>query len=108
DPVQNIWTPTDPSPKPRPRPTITSGNERASLAAGGRVLVVGGELGNDLVAGADLYDPATNSWLSAGSLSAPRWLHTATALANGLVLVTGGAGPDKRGSYLASAEIWSP
>lgn len=69
----------------------------ATLLPDGRVLVVGGRAtpaGNDALATADLYDPHTNSWSSAGSVVAAggsaRHGHSATLLPDGSVLVAGG------------------
>jgi hypothetical protein len=70
----------------------------ASLLPTGQVLVVGG--GSNL-ASAELYDPGTGNWKSAGSLRLGRIYHTATILSNGQVLVAGGVNQ----SYLASAEL---
>jgi hypothetical protein len=53
----------------------------------------------------DIYDPATGIWTSTGVLSFGRTNHTATLLANGKVLVVGGAGND--GAY-TSAELYDP
>jgi hypothetical protein len=75
----------------------------ATLLANGTVLVAGGDGGGipDIFAAAgevapaadasaELYDPAANSFTAAGSMSSPRYGHTATLLLNGRVLVTGG------------------
>ncbi len=55
---------------------------------------------------AELYDPATGSWSSTGSLTTARYFHTATLLPSGKVLVAGGfngsSGP------LSSAELYDP
>jgi N-acetylneuraminic acid mutarotase len=82
----------------------------ATLLTDGRVLVAGG---NGLVGGsggplasAELYDPATGSWVATLSMGTPRQGHTATLLPNGTVLVAGGAGAD--GQSLASAELYDP
>ena len=72
----------------------------ATLLADGRVLVVGGTNSIDpndplaslgsIVGTAEVYDPNLNTWTSVGSLPKPRLLHSASLLADGRVLVTGG------------------
>jgi phage baseplate assembly protein gpV len=57
-------------------------------------------------ASAELYDPATGTWTVTGSMSIPRSDYTATLLANGQVLVTGGQMAD--GTIAASAELYDP
>ena len=54
------------------------------------------------VASAELYDPTTGTWSITGSLNIARYLHTATLLQNGKVLVAGGTGGDNR------AELYDP
>ena len=67
----------------------------AILLLDGRVLVVGGgaavEGANDHTS-AELYDPGTGTWTSTGSMVAPGLDFSATLLADGKVLVAGGAG----------------
>ena len=46
------------------------------------------------------------TWQAAGTLAVARYLHTATRLEDGRVLVTGGVGPD--GTAIAAAELWDP
>jgi len=65
----------------------------ATLLTNGKVLVAGGSFPGAIPffpAEAQLYDPNTDSWASAGSLSIGRELHTATLMADGKVLVVGG------------------
>jgi hypothetical protein len=79
----------------------------------GRVLVVGGwtrTSGGEVIhSSAELWDPATGSFAPAGSLAEARARHTATLLADGRVLVVGGAGTTDGGVAIRSAaEIWDP
>jgi hypothetical protein len=66
------------------------------------VLVAGGYNGSGL-GSAELYDPATDSWSPAGTLTTARFSHTATLLSNGRVLVAGGRGNTGR---VKSAELY--
>jgi probable HAF family extracellular repeat protein len=85
----------------------------------GKVLVTGGDSGpfsSGILASAELYDPDTGLFSPTGSMSAGRWLHTATLLPayelrpHGKVLVAEG---DKGvsvpgiGAALASAELYA-
>jgi uncharacterized protein YecT (DUF1311 family) len=60
----------------------------ATRLADGRVLIAGGRYGS--CATAELYDPASNTFSAAGSMSGCRAGHTATLLQDGRVLLTGG------------------
>jgi N-acetylneuraminic acid mutarotase len=66
----------------------------ATLLPSGTVLVAGGYYGGPgspiLLSSAELYEPATGAWTSAGSLAGARGGHTETLLPSGLVLVTAG------------------
>jgi hypothetical protein len=82
----------------------------ATLLPNGRVLVVGGLYmvgGFTLTprATAELFDPATGTWSSTGSLATARYDHRAELLPDGRVLVAGGVGT---GPALSSTEIYNP
>jgi hypothetical protein len=80
----------------------------ATLLGNGQVLVTGGASGTPLGGGtlttAELYDAATASFVSTGSMADARLGHTATLLGNGMVLVAGGQST----SILSSAELFDP
>jgi len=83
-------------------------NHAAALVPGNRVLVAGGmdaEWAIGLLATAELFDSQRGRWRTVGSMGTPRWQHTATALFDGRVLVTGGDG--EFGAQF-SAEIFTP
>ncbi len=83
----------------------------ATLLLNGKVLVVGGDTsggpGNAIVASAELYDPASGTWTSAGSSTTARFRHTATLLANGDVLVAGGLDASAT-TAVSSADLFTP
>jgi N-acetylneuraminic acid mutarotase len=107
DPATGQWTATGSLASARHFHTAT-------LLADGKVLVSGG-YGNagDLVsygnagelASSELYDPATGQWTATGALVSARHEHTATLLADGKVLVSGGY---RNGGPLTSSELYDP
>ena len=80
----------------------------AVMLEDGRLLIAGGANGNLIYSSTEVYDPATGSWASAGQMGEPRaYFHTATLLANGAVLVTGGV-KDQTFAVLDTAELYDP
>ncbi|HUW17563.1 MAG TPA: kelch repeat-containing protein, partial [Actinomycetes bacterium] len=78
----------------------------------GRVLVAGGEGEGAALASAELYDPASGSWIATGSLVGGDGhgfleigYQTATLLADGTVLATAGS---YFGGPLSSAQLYDP
>jgi WD40 repeat protein len=91
----------------------------ATLLPTGKVLLAGGLVGllsnPQTTAGAMLYDPATNTWTSTGSMTTGRESQTATLLPDGQVLMAGGTLYDHPSvghpgliEILASAELYTP
>jgi N-acetylneuraminic acid mutarotase len=84
----------------------------ATLLPNGQVLVAGGFGPNGIVATAELYDPASETWTNTGSFSDERIGHLATLLLNGQVLMAGGwnetVGTNGLGGDLSSAELYDP
>jgi hypothetical protein len=85
----------------------------ATALPDGRVLVAGGagETSSDdpyenVLASAEIYDPAKGEFVKAGSMATPRVDHEAVLLQDGRVLVVGGN--RSRDTNLASAEIYDP
>ena len=89
-----------------PRESHTS-----TLLADGRVLVIGGHSGRrpnvEVYASAEVFSPRTRRFETAASLATARHKHDAIRLADGRVLVIGGADRSDR-VHFATTEIYSP
>ena len=119
DPATGTFSPTGSMAKPREFHTAT-------LLTDGRVLIAGGQSGEQppttssavlasvqtaessasVLAGAEIYDPATGKFSSTGAMSTFRDHHTATLLKDGRVLVVGGGGEGYASS--TSADLYDP
>ncbi|MDB5216435.1 MAG: Branched-chain amino acid transporter, amino acid-binding protein [Myxococcaceae bacterium] len=77
----------------------------------GRLMISGGGTSAQVIApvitSIELFDPTTDLFTAGGDLSVPRTRHTATTLASGKVLITGGATATPVTIH-ASAEIYDP
>jgi len=76
----------------------------------GKILVAAGFEGSDAagftqIPSAELFDPKTGTWTSAGTIAVPRVLCTATLVADGRVLLVGGG---VETGVTASAELYDP
>lgn len=82
----------------------------ATLLTNGDVLITGGHRDRrenlKVYAGAEIYDHKANQFKATGDMNIPRHKHDAVLLADGKVLINGGA--DKRDSLYTSAEIYDP
>ena len=100
DPATGTWSPTGAM-------NVIRLSHTATLLRDGRVLVAGGWNSSPSfpadAADTELYDPATGTWTYAGSLTVPRYSHTATLLGDGNVLVTGGTSTT---GLTSSAEVF--
>lgn len=78
----------------------------ATLLPNGKVLVVGGNVGSTVSETAELFDPATETWIYTGSMNTGRKSFSAILLDNGKVLVAGGM--DLYPTWFSSVEIYDP
>ena len=98
------WTPTG------SMGTARGESPTTTLLLNGKVLVTGGMgyVGYSWyhISSAELYNPATGTWMTTGPMNIARSDHTATLLPNGRVLVVGGQTTDY--SPIANSELNNP
>lgn len=101
------WTQGIAMPAPRTRATATTLSDGTVLLAGGAATAATTGAG---LASAAVFDPAAGKWTATGALRAGRLGQTATALADGDVLIAGGldGGAPVAGSELFHAGRFSP
>jgi hypothetical protein len=92
--------------------TTYNGHDAATLMNNGKVLVTGGANAGSSIA--EIYDPVTDTWSTAGTMAYGRGYHSATLLNNGKVLVSGqddivfgDAGMSIAETYDPSTNTWS-
>lgn len=103
DPVTGTWSTNGALQEAR-------GSHTATLLSNGKVLVAGGYSytnGNPIpgLPSSELYDHVTQTWNPGGNMNGNRYIHTATLLPSGDVLVAGGS--DQNG-YMSRAEVYHP
>jgi N-acetylneuraminic acid mutarotase len=110
DPRTGSWTATGSMIQGRAWHTATLLQDGTVLVTGGLSTVSDTPGGADIeLASAELYDPRTGSWSTAGSMTEARSGPTATRLPDGRVLVAGGWGSTEPfGPKLASSELFDP
>lgn len=121
DPAYNtseIYDPAANSFSAGPDMTVPRRSHVATQLKDSRYLITGGiqlrGTGFSASPNTEVYDPGTNAFTVTGRMNSGRWLHTATLLTDGRVLVVGGRdnncsdGGNCPVSSLASAEIYDP
>jgi WD40 repeat protein len=105
DPASGSWTVTSSAMSDR-RYLHT-----ATLLPNGQVLVAGGyeQIYNGVTTNTELFDPNTETWTATSTpLNVQRAEHTATLLANGQVMVTGGYYGSPYSTVLVGTELYNP
>ncbi|HUY27646.1 MAG TPA: kelch repeat-containing protein [Candidatus Binataceae bacterium] len=107
DPRTGAFTETAPMSTGRADQTATWLNPAVvSGEFAGKVLVAGGWTGDQVSDTAEVFDPAGQSFIPAGTMNEARMYQAAVLMPNGKVLIAGGEkAPEKA---LASAEIYDP
>lgn len=77
------------------------------LLHSGKIFVMGGTDGSQVLSTCELYDPFTNTWSNAATMHVPRYVFQANVLNDGRVFVSGGL-TDLGNQTTAACEIYSP
>ena len=115
DPAAGTWSATASMAEARFQHTATllggaSCSQPPAPSYCGLVVAVGGFTSNfNANSNAELYNPAAGTWTTSGAMSTPRIHHGAALLADGRVLIAGGANAQATDMHdLTSAELYNP
>jgi hypothetical protein len=111
DPQTRLWSSAPPMSTPRMSHQQTTLADGKVLITAGRTQISPFVPGAAVLGSAEIYDPATNAFLPAGSLNVARRSHRDILLADGRVLVTGGTtavAGDLTSVSIRSAEVYDP
>jgi hypothetical protein len=103
----DLYNPANNTVVPGPSMNVAREGATATLLPNGKLLIAGGR-NTVFLSSAELYDPASNSFLTPdpAAMKVAREDAAAALLPNGKVLIAGGR--DSSGSALASSEIYDP
>ncbi|MFO0640347.1 MAG: kelch repeat-containing protein [Polyangiaceae bacterium] len=104
DRASETWTDGPPLPAPRFGHVAVTGADGRVLIVGGALAAQGATIADDVL----VLAPGATRFVPAGRLIAPRWLHGATMLPTGNVLVTGTATAGYQLGASTSAELFDP
>jgi hypothetical protein len=104
EPTNEIWAEGPPLPEPRFGHVAVTGTDGRVLLVGGALAAQGAAIAVDVLS----FSPGATRFVVAGRLITPRWLHAATVLPTGNVLVTGTAAADYQLGASTSAELFDP
>ena len=100
-----IYNPTTGAFSPTGTMFVSGPDQTAVLLPSGKVLFVGGYVGDEPSTMAEIYDPSAGTFSQTGNLNIARTTVTGTLLNDGMVLIAGGASTDV---FPTAAEIYDP
>jgi N-acetylneuraminic acid mutarotase len=107
DPTTNTWTSTGAMASARAQHTATALPVGSLVVAGG---TSSSGPGASVLSSAEIYSPTTSAWSSAGNMATARYLHTASLLASGDILVVGGSDSTNTScsctTFIATSELY--
>ena len=83
---------------------FSRGRAAAAKLNDGRVLITGGQAG-DVINSAEIYNPTTDTFAAVGNMASRRYLHSATTMPDGTVLVAGGDDAQSFGEYALPTRV---
>jgi len=106
DPATGLFTPTGSMVSSRYLHTATLLQSGKVLVTGGSV--VAGDVEQDVLRSAEIYDPIAGTWAPAADMALPRTLHAETLLPSGKVLISGGFTYFPSMTFHSAAELYDP